>query len=135
MTINANAPIGDRPAAGDVLPRSAAALVPILFGHAAFQQLNASCELGLHELLHDHPGLGMETIADRLKLTARSVRILLIGTTALDLTDCTDGRYANAPVIEEMFRNDSWSIFRDLVKFEANIAYPSHSDFVESLRT
>jgi SAM-dependent methyltransferase len=117
-----------------VLPRSAARLVPVLFGHAAFQHLNASCELGLHELLHDRPGLTIEEIGDQLGLTKRSINILLLGTTALNLTHRTDNRYENSSTIEDLFRNGSWSIFRDLVQFEASIAYLSHSDYVESLR-
>jgi SAM-dependent methyltransferase len=117
-----------------VLPNSAAALVPVLFGHAAFQHLNASCELGLHELLHEHPSLRIDEIGDRLRLSERSVGILLLGTTALNLTRRADDRYDNSSIIEDLFSSDSWSMFRDLVKFEASIAYLSHSDYVDSLR-
>jgi L-tyrosine C(3)-methyltransferase len=117
-----------------VLPRSAAELVPILFGHAAFQHLNASCELGLHELLHEHPSLTIDQIADQLGLTKRSARILLLGTTALKLTCRMHERYENSSTIEDLFRSGSWPIFSDLVQFEASIAYLSHSDYVESLR-
>ena len=117
-----------------MLPKSAAGLVPVLFGHAAFQHLNASCELGLHELLHDHPGLTLEEIGDQLGLMKRCAGILLLGTTALNLTRRTDNRYENSSTIEDLFSNCSWSIFRDLVQFEASIAYLSHSDYVDSLK-
>ena len=117
------------------LPGSAVELVPVLFGHAAFQHLNAACELGLHELLEKHRALSAGEIGERLGLSDRSVRILLLGTTALGLTQRTGDRYANAAVIDDLFRAGSWAIFRDLVEFEARIAYLSHSDYVESLRT
>jgi SAM-dependent methyltransferase len=90
--------------------------------------------LGVYELLHEYPRLSIEEIGDRLGLAKRSARILLLGTTALELTRRTDDRYENASTIEDLFRNGSWSIFRDLVKFEASIAYLSHSDYVDSLR-
>jgi len=35
-------------------------LTPILFGHAAFQYLNAGCELGLFQLLQQHSDLTKE---------------------------------------------------------------------------
>lgn len=117
------------------LPASAADLVPVLFGHAAFQHLNAACELGLHELLEERPGLSSDEIAEQLGLSERSVTILLLGTTALALTRRTGDRYTNSGVIADLFRGGSWPIFRDLVAFEAHIAYLSHSDYVESLRT
>jgi hypothetical protein len=47
------------------LPASAAELVPILFGHAAFQHLNASCQHGSHELLDEPPGLTSSQVAER----------------------------------------------------------------------
>ncbi len=119
----------------DGLPASVAELVPVLFGHAAFQHLNASCQLGLHEVLDERPGLTSSEIARRLALPDRSVGILLLGTTALKLTERAGEAYANSAVVEAMFRGGTWTIFRDLVEFEARIAYLSHSDYVESLRS
>ncbi len=116
------------------LPDSVAGLVPVLFGHAAFQHLNASCEFGLHEVLHERPGLTGEEVADRLALTQRAAGILLLGTTALKLTIRAGDRYRNGEVIERLFEAGTWQIFRDLVEFEARIAYLSHSDYVESLK-
>jgi L-tyrosine C(3)-methyltransferase len=127
-------PATKEPEAGHELPSSAADLVPVLFGHAAFQHLNAACELGLHELLDASPGLSAEEIEERLGLSERSARILLLGTTALDLTRRRDDRYTNSAVIEDLFSNGSWPIFRDMVEFEARIAYLSHSNYVESLK-
>jgi len=122
------------PATGPGLPDSAAGLVPALFGHAAFQHLNAACELGLHELLHEYPDLTARELAERLVLGEGYRGILLLGTSALNLTSRAGDRYRNGAVIEDLFRSGSWEIFRNLVEFEARIAYLSHSDYVESLR-
>ncbi len=121
-------------ATAPALPGSTERLVPILFGHAAFQHLNAACDLGLHELLRTDAGLTAAQIGERLGLGDRGVGILLLGTTALGLTIRSGDTYANAPVIEDLFDGGAWSLFRDLVAFEAGIAYLSHSDYVESLR-
>lgn len=117
------------------LPASTEALVPVLFGHAAFQHLNAGCELGLFELLDERPGAGSAEIAERLQLSPRPVRVLLIGTTALDLTRRSGEGYANSPMIEDLFRVGMWPLFRDLVEFEARIVYVSHAEYVASLRS
>jgi L-tyrosine C(3)-methyltransferase len=117
-----------------LVPVSAAALVPVLFGHAAFQQLNAACELGLLELLHERPGLSAAEVGERLGLAERSAQMLLLGASALGLIDRAGGRYANAAVVEDLFGAEGWSIFRDLVEFEAKIAYHSHGEYVASLR-
>lgn len=110
-------------------------LVPILFGHAAFQQLNAVCELGLPELLHQHTTLTGEQVAEKLDLPPRSAGVLLLGSTALRLTTRTDdGRYANARVIEEAFADGSWPRLRDIVEFQARIAYAPAADYADSLR-
>jgi L-tyrosine C(3)-methyltransferase len=116
------------------LPESAASLVPALFGHAAFQHLNAACQLGLHQVLHESPGLTASQIAKRLDLQDRPARILLIGTTSLNLTTLAGDRYHNSAAIEDLFADGAWKIFCDLVEFEASIAYLSHSNYVESLK-
>jgi L-tyrosine C(3)-methyltransferase len=117
-----------------LLPVSAAALVPVLFGHAAFQQLNAACELGLLEMLHERPGLTAAEVGERLGLAERPAQMLLLGASALGLIDRVDGRYANAAVVEDLFGAEAWSIFRDLVEYEAKVAYHSHGEYVASLR-
>ncbi|MCP2257816.1 dimerization domain-containing protein [Streptoalloteichus tenebrarius] len=109
-------------------------LTPILFGHAAFQCLNAGCELGLFPLLQREPHLSREEVRDRLGLADRAVDILLLGTTSLRLTRRVDGRYRNAPVIDQLFRDGQWEIFANVVAFEAHIVYEGQADFVASLR-
>jgi ubiquinone/menaquinone biosynthesis C-methylase UbiE len=110
-------------------------LVPVLFGHAAFQQLNAASELGLLELLHDDGPMSPADIAVRLGLSARSTGMLLLGTTSLRLTTVEAGRYANGPLVAGLFADGSWPVFRDIIAFQSRIAYLPASDYVESLRT
>ncbi|GAA1385899.1 hypothetical protein GCM10009639_08960 [Kitasatospora putterlickiae] len=110
-------------------------LTPVLFGHAAFQYLNAGCELGLFDLLHDTPDLTKEHVGRELALAARATDILLLGTTALGLTTVReDGRYRDAPVIEHLFTDGRWPRFTSVVAFEAHIVYEAQADFTASLR-
>jgi SAM-dependent methyltransferase len=113
-------------------------LTPILFGHAAFQYLNAGCELGLFELLHKDPDLSSAEIGEQLGLAERARDVLLLGTTSLGLTVRAGtngtGRYRNAAVLEQLFADDKWEIFTSVVAFEAHIVYEGQADFVESLR-
>ncbi|GAB3274489.1 methyltransferase [Parasphingorhabdus pacifica] len=109
-------------------------LVGTLFGAAAFQALNAGCELGLFDLLHREPALTAEEISAELGLQERPAGILLLATTALRLTTLENGRYRNAELIDESFRDNSWEIIADMVAFEGRIVYEPQADFVESLR-
>ncbi|MCG8917251.1 methyltransferase domain-containing protein [Actinokineospora sp. PR83] len=111
-------------------------LVGPLFGAAAFQMLRAGVELGLFGLLQDKGELPAADIGPALGLSERSTRILLLGVTALGLTEVTeDGSHRNAPVLAEMFADGSWDIFADIVAFEAELVYLPLSDLVESLRS
>jgi SAM-dependent methyltransferase len=115
-------------------PLTEADLVPVLFGHAAFQHLNASCELGLPELLHGTPGLTAGEVAERLGIPARSARVLLLGTTALRLTLVDAGRHRNAALIETAIADGRWPDLRNLVEFQARISYLPAGDYPEALR-
>ncbi|WP_328395407.1 methyltransferase [Streptomyces sp. NBC_00390] len=110
-------------------------LVPILFGHAAFQQLNAACELGLFEYLHSAPGAPADSVAAGTGLSTRSAQVLLLGTTSLGLTTKGPDGYRNCEIVEEAFREGSWQVLRDIVEFQARIAYLPAMDYAESLRT
>lgn len=112
-----------------------AKLVPIIFGHAAFQQLNAGFALGLFELLDRRGRATSDEICEELGLGRRSVEILLLGNTALGLTRRVGGSYSNGSEISEIYRSESAEIFRDIVEFQASIAYIPASEYVESLRT
>ncbi|WP_103500474.1 MULTISPECIES: methyltransferase [Streptomyces] len=121
------------PGPGGLLARTD--LAGVLFGAGAFQMLNAGCELGVFELLRDKQALTPEEIGPALGLEERPTEILMLGVTALGLTTVTDGRYRNAPVLEDMFGDGFWEIFRDLVAFEAHVVYAPQADLAESLRT
>jgi SAM-dependent methyltransferase len=109
-------------------------LVRILFGSSAFQMLNAASELGLVSLLHHKPGSTADAVAAELDLEPRAVEILLLGTTALGLTDRVGRGYRNAALIETMVDDGTWEIMADLVEYQARIVHPASEDFAESLR-
>jgi L-tyrosine C(3)-methyltransferase len=110
-------------------------LTPILFGASAFQYLNAGCEIGLFDILHHRPNLTKSELATVLELEDRAIDILLLGTTSLDLLEKNAEKYKNSPLIEKLFNDDIWQIFKDVVGFEQHIVYLGQVDFVESLRT
>lgn len=108
----------------------------ILFGHAAFQYLNAACELQLFELLADHGPLTKPEIKTKLGLADRATDVLLLGTTALGLTVRDhDGTYSAASVVADLQQGDDWQRFKDTVAFEQYVVYEGQLDFTESLRT
>jgi len=110
-------------------------ITPILFGAAAFQQLNAGCEVGLFDLLARRPGLRKEEIGEQLGLQPRATDILLLGTTALRLTEKTGGGYRNCSALEQMFHADTWEGFKAIVAFEQYVVYEGQADYTESLRS
>ncbi|WP_307868970.1 methyltransferase [Umezawaea beigongshangensis] len=107
----------------------------ILFGHAAFQYLNAACELELFELLAKHGSLTKREIQEKLELEDRATDVLLLGTTALGLTVQRDGNYSVAEVIADLQRGSDWQRIKDTVAFEQYVVYEGQLDFTESLRT
>lgn len=107
----------------------------ILFGHAAFQYLNAACELQLFEVLAEHGSLTKPEIKAKLELADRAVDVLLLGTTALGLTVQRDGNYSAAKVVSELQRTEDWQRFKDTVAFEQYVVYEGQLDFTDSLRT
>lgn len=111
------------------------ALVPVLFGYAAFQQLNAGCRLGLFELLDSAGPLSAEKVAEGLGIPRRGADVLLLGTTALGLTETEDGAYRNGPPVAAAFRDGLWSVLKDIVEFQDRVSYLPAADYAESLRT
>lgn len=107
----------------------------ILFGHAAFQQLNAACELGLFELLEECPDLTAPDIAVKLGLAERANDILLLGATSLGTLTRQEGHYRLSSVIAALIKTDDWQRFKDTVAFEQYVVYEGQLDFTESLRT
>ncbi|MGH3900508.1 MAG: methyltransferase [Pseudonocardiaceae bacterium] len=106
----------------------------ILFGHAAFQYLNAGCELNLFELVRAKPDLTAAEIGDELGLAKRATDILLLGCTSLGLLVRQDGRYRVAGVLGELMATDDWRRVEDTVAFEHYVVYEGQLDFTESLR-
>ena len=109
-------------------------LTSILFGHAAFQYLNAGCELGVFELLQERPGLAGAEIARSLELRDRPAKCLLLGLTSLGLVQKDGDDYRNGVAIETVYDADLWEEFVDIVRFEADIVYPPQREFVASLK-
>src|SRR5215217_241696 len=109
-------------------------LTLILFGHAAFQYLNAACEFGVFELLSTDPGLTQQDIGGRLKLEVQPIRCLFLGLTSLKLILRNGEAYSNCSVIENLFKHGIWREFCDTVRFHAQIVYLGESEFVSSLR-
>jgi ubiquinone/menaquinone biosynthesis C-methylase UbiE len=110
-------------------------LARILFGHSAFQHLNAACELDLFELLDELPDLTGPDIAIKLGLAERANDILLLGATSLGMLTRQDGRYRLSLVIADLIKTPDWLRFKDTVAFEQYVVYEGQLDFTESLRT
>jgi SAM-dependent methyltransferase len=106
----------------------------ILFGHAAFQYLNAACELELLELLLAQGAMTEAEIRRRLKLEERACAVLLLGCTALGLTLKEGTHYRAADLIAVLDKDGVWTKIKDTVAFEQHIVYEGQADFTESLR-
>jgi L-tyrosine C(3)-methyltransferase len=106
----------------------------ILFGHAAFQYLNAAAELNLFELLEERP-LTKDEIGDKLGLAERANDILLLGCTSLGLLEKDNGTYRLAQVLSKLLPTPDWQRFKDVVALEQYVVYEGQLDFTESLRT
>lgn len=106
----------------------------VLFGHAAFQYLNAASELELFELLDRRGPLTREQIGEALGLAERANNILLLGCTSLGLLAKSGDQYELADVIAGLIGTADWARFRDTVAFEQHIVYEGQLDFTESLR-
>ena len=109
-------------------------LVLLLYGHSAFQNLYAGCELGLFELLWKNPDLSQTEIAQHLQLEAYPTKALLLGLTALKLIQKVGDQYRNSLVIQMLFLENTWKEFYDVVLFEAKIVYRGSIDYIESLK-
>lgn len=105
-----------------------------LIGHAAFQYLNAGCELNVFPLLHERASIPRAAFAESLDLPPLSARCLLFGLTSLGLIIRDGDDYRNCFAIEMLFAEGEWDMFLSTVRFESRIVYPGQADFVESLR-
>ncbi|WP_066927775.1 methyltransferase [Streptomyces sp. NBRC 110611] len=106
----------------------------ILFGHAAFQYLNAACELGLFELLAEKGPLTGTEIRTALDLEERAGDVLLLGCAALGLIH-RDGPVCRlTDEIGALMERGEWTHIVNTVAFEQHIVYEGQADFTESLR-
>lgn len=119
----------------DAAPLSLDDLTSILFGHSAFQYLNAGMELGMFRHLHDNPHSSLEAAAISTGLPKQSIQCLLFGLTALRLVTRDEDAYSNCLLIEGWIQDENWEIMASIIRFESKITYLGQSDFVESLRT
>lgn len=107
----------------------------ILFGHAAFQYLNAACELGLFETLVEQHGLSKAEIGRKLGLEERANDILLLGCASLGMIVKRNDRYFVAAPIRDLMDAGDWQRFKDTVAFEQYIVYEGQLDFADSLKS
>ncbi|WP_372447927.1 methyltransferase [Streptomyces smyrnaeus] len=121
-------------AAPSVPPLTMDRLSFILFGHAAFQYLNAACELGVLDLLAERGPLPEEEIRTRLELEERACAVLLLGCTALGLTVKEGGHYRVADLVASLRAGGTWQNIKDTVAFEQHVVYEGQADFTESLQ-
>jgi len=109
-------------------------LTPIIFGASAFQYLNAGSEIGLFELLYYSGPKKKSELMIELSLKERAIDILLLGNTSLNLINKEKSFYKNSLIIQTIFENNIWDIFKDLIAFEQYIVYLGQFDFTDSLR-
>jgi SAM-dependent methyltransferase len=132
----ADAPVGmARPDEARPSPLTADGLSLLLMGHAAFQYLRVSCELGLFDLIARHRHLDRAAIQKELHLADRAVDILLLGATSLGLLIKHAGRYSIATVVAHLMDNGQWQQFTDVVAFEHEIVSEGQRELLDSLRT
>lgn len=109
-------------------------LANLLFGHAAFQYLQATCELNVLETVRAVPEPTKDKLREALGLEERAADILLLGVTSLGLLVKDNGVYHVADVVRELMDTDDWQRFKDTVAFEHYIVYEGQIDFTESLQ-
>jgi L-tyrosine C(3)-methyltransferase len=110
-------------------------LVPVLFGFSAFQQLRAASELQLFEYLTLNGPSTCDQVADGLRLPAKSARKLLLGTTALGVTERHDDRYAPSETLRDAIEDGTWPLIRNIIDFQQRLSYLPAKEYAESLRT
>ncbi|MGW7518222.1 methyltransferase [Streptomyces sp. NPDC054796] len=121
-------------AQGSVFTQNADRFSMILFGHAAFQYLNAACELGLFELLAEKGPLTSKDIRTALDLEERAGDILLLGCAALGLVHREGPTCRLSAAITDLMERDEWTHVVNTVAFEQYVVYEGQRDFTDSLR-
>lgn len=110
-------------------------LVPLIFGFCAFQQLRAAAELQLFEYLTLNGSSTCSQVATGLRLPVKSARKLLLGTTALGLTDREGDTYTISDMVRGAIEEGTWPLIRNVIDFQHRLSYLPAMEYVESLRT
>ena len=116
-------------------PTDLSPLVPVLFGFSAFQQLRAASELQLFEYLNINGPSTCDQVAVGLRLPAKSARKLLLGTTAIGLTQRDADKYAPSDALRGAIEEGTWPLIRNIIDFQQRISYLPAKEYAESLRT
>ncbi|GAA2923084.1 methyltransferase [Streptomyces thioluteus] len=116
-------------------PVDLSSLVPVLFGFAAFQQLRAASELQLFEYLTLNGPSSSDEVSTGLGLPPKSARTLLLGTTALGLTERTGDRYTPSETLRAAIDDGTWPHIRSIIDFQQRVSYLPAQEYAESLRT
>lgn len=110
-------------------------LVPLIFGFCAFQQLRAASELQLFEYLTINGSSTCDQVATGLRLPVKSARKLLLGTTALGLTDREGDGYIPSDLVRRAIEDGTWPLIRDIIDFQQRLSYLPAMEYADSLRT
>lgn len=108
-------------------------LILYLHGASAFQLLHAGTELGVFELLNKDKS-SIEEMSKMTKLKIEPLRTLLFGLTALGLIKQSNEFYKNSQIIEKLFKENEWKLFKSMIMIQAHIMYLGQIDYVESLK-
>src|ERR1051326_2667166 len=97
-------------------------LTDILFGHAAFQYLNAGCHFGVFDFLYRTPNAGFGDLLRHTGISERSLRVLLFGLQSLRLIVSEDDQYSDSGLVSTLMDCGDWSMVHSTVLFETRIA-------------
>jgi hypothetical protein len=95
----------------------------VLGGHIFFQTLRTAVQSGIFTHLSQCGGLTQTQIADRLGITEKSVRIILLGCTTLGLLRKVGKRYWNSPTAEALLVQGSADNIISFIEFEHHVVY------------
>jgi SAM-dependent methyltransferase len=109
-------------------------IMRVASGFMAASHLFAASELGLFEALADSPAT-LDALAARTGLTPRSARISADAMVALGLLQRDGDHYSNTPATAAFLAGDSPTDLRPLLRFWAQISYPTSMHYATALAT
>lgn len=107
----------------------------IVNGPALFNAIVAGLELGVFDLLADHPDADVELIADSTGLPPHQLRVLLLALCATGLVVKRDGRYRNSTVAAVALAEDRPDSWRNTLIGWQRFQYPAFPSLTSALRT